>query len=89
MFICYTLYKLLQNNGYISLCYTVYSWCFFILCINYCISLDPTRLLLLPLFSLPTGNHQFVLYVHDSVSVLFNKIKHIHLFYYLDATFNK
>ena len=46
---------------------------FFILCINYCVSLYPTPLLLLPFFSLLTGNHQFVLYVRDSVSVLLIK----------------
>ena len=88
-FICYSPYKLLQNNVYISLCCTAYLWCFFTLCINYFISLDPTPLLLLPLFSLPASNYQFVLYIRDSVSVLFNKIKLIHLFYFSDVTFKK
>ena len=56
--------KLLQNNGYISLCCTMYpvaylldTWLF-------------ESSLLLPSFPLITANLQFVLYTSESVSVL-------------------
>ena len=60
--------KLLQNNAFISLCCTTYPCCLFYT--QQFVSLDSLPLSCPSSFIFPTGNHQFVLYICESLSVL-------------------
>ena len=64
LFVC----RLLQNSKYSSLCYTVIGPCFFY--IYYCVYVTPKFLIYLSSAPFPFGNHKFVFYVCDSISVL-------------------
>ena len=62
-------YRLLQNIEYTSLCYTVGPCCLPILYIVVCICQSQSPNLSLPPPFFPFGNHQFVFYVCESLSV--------------------
>ena len=65
-------YRFLQDTEYSSLCYTVGPCCLSILWIVVCVcesqapSLSPTT----HTSTIPVGNHKFVFYVCESISVL-------------------
>ena len=64
----FSLYRLLQNIEYSSLCYTGGPYLLSILYIVVCICQSQTPNLSLLLLS--PGNHKFAFYIHDSTSVL-------------------